>query len=94
MRPNLRRTLRAQWRDIRVLLKESQTALIVFVLLIVLGGYLLYLLYTFPAGDVNAGRHLSFMQALHTTLAMIFFQIMIPFPDRVHAKVVREKSLG
>jgi voltage-gated potassium channel len=79
-----RRMLRAQWRDARVLLKESQSSLLLF-LAVVLGGALaLRLGYVHP----ETGQHPHFGQALYATTAMIFFSVVLPYPQGGWVQIV------
>lgn len=73
---NLRRALRAQWRDARVLLGESRRALLLFVLLVLCGAGLLYFFYTDPV----SGERISFAEALYSAFALLFFQGTLGFP--------------
>ena len=59
MKPNWRRLLNAQWRDARVLLRESRAALVLFLVVILGGAALLRLFYTFPDTTEHPGFHLG-----------------------------------
>ncbi len=73
----LYRIFRAELRDIRVLLGEFKYSLILF-LAIIFGGALFFnLFYTFPGTEF----HPSFEESLHAAFALIFFEIVMPFPD-------------
>lgn len=72
--PSLRRTLRAQLRDIRVLIQESRGSLLLFLLVLLGGALIFHFFYTFP--DTNT--HPSFSKALHATFALIFFETLLP----------------
>jgi voltage-gated potassium channel len=78
MKPNWRRLLHAQWRDGRVLLRESRAALGLFLVVILGGAVLLRLFYTFP----GTTTHPSFGEALYAAFALIFFQPVLPFPEQ------------
>ena len=83
MKPNWRRLLNAQWRDARVLLRESRATL-------VLPGCdprqpaLLRLFYTFP----GTTTHPSFGEALYAAFALIFFQPVLPFPEQWYLRIL------
>lgn len=71
------RTFRAELRDIRLLLGEFKFSLVLF-LAIIFGGALLFnLYYTNP----ETGSHPNIEQSLHAAFALVFFEIVLPFPD-------------
>lgn len=71
------RTFRAELRDIRLLLGEFKFSLVLF-LAIIFGGALLFnLYYTNP----ETGSHPTIEQSLHAAFALVFFEIVLPFPD-------------
>ncbi|MFZ5916831.1 MAG: potassium channel family protein [Chloroflexota bacterium] len=76
MKGGFRRVLRAQLRDLRVLLRESWVSLFLFVVLVTGGALLFHAFYVHPEGNPPP----SFMEALHHTFALIFFEITLPFP--------------
>jgi Trk K+ transport system NAD-binding subunit len=76
METNWKRAVRAQLRDTRVLLHESRSSLILFFILILSGALLFHFFYTYP----GTNQHPSFAEALHATFALIFFEVMFPFP--------------
>ena len=78
MKQNLRRTLRAQWRDTRVLLQESRNALLLFVVVILGGALIFHFFYTYPGTD----QHPRFGVAVHATFALIFFETLLPLPEQ------------
>ena len=79
-----RRTIRAELRDVRVLLQESWGSLILFTI-IVLGGALLFrLLYTLP----DTGQHPGFGQALYATFSLIFFNPILEFPEQWYLQIL------
>ena len=78
MKRQLRRTLRAQLRDLRVLFRESWISLFLFLIIVTGGAVLFYLFYSYP----ETGQHPSFVEALHATFALIFFELVLPFPEQ------------
>ncbi|MCA9976562.1 MAG: NAD-binding protein, partial [Anaerolineales bacterium] len=74
--PRWRRYLRAQLRDLRVLFQESGKALLLFFLILLIGAFLFHTIYLYP----ETNQHPTFSQALHATFALIFFEIVLPFP--------------
>ena len=77
MKRRSRRILRAQLRDLRVLLRESWVSLFFFVLIVFGGAIIFHLFYTWPA----TGLHPSFSESLHATFTLVFFETMLPFPE-------------
>ncbi len=75
---DIRRALRAQWRDAVVLFHESRSALILFVALIIGGAVLFYFFYT----DPNTGLRINFSEALYGTFALLFFQGSLQYPNQ------------
>lgn len=75
-----RRTVRAELRDIRVLLLESWPSLLLFIV-ILFGGALLFLYFY---ADLGPGEHLDFGEALYATFSLIFFNPVLPFPEQSH----------
>ncbi|MFM8322852.1 MAG: potassium channel family protein [Chloroflexota bacterium] len=77
LRLTWRRALRAQARDAAVLLKESRSSLLLF-LVIVLGGAVIFaLLYR----DPHTGQAISFQQALYASFTLLFLQGSLDFPE-------------
>ncbi len=79
----LRHKLRAQWRDLRVLLRESRVSLILFVSILLGGGLFFHYFYTYP----DSGLHPSFSSAFHATFALIFFETLLPFPEEWYLQI-------
>ena len=77
VKKSVRRVLRAQWRDLRVLYQESRNSLLGFVALVVGGGLIFHFFYLYPGTDVHPGLD----QAMHATFALVFFETLLPFPD-------------
>jgi len=73
----LRHSLRAQWRDARVLLRESQRSLAWFAILLVGGTLAFYSLYR----DPQTGAAISFVQALNAVFNLIFLQGSLTIPE-------------
>ena len=79
-----RRTIRAELRDIRVLLQESWGSLILFAA-IVLGGTLLFrLFYTFPGTD----QHPGLGESLYAMFGLIFFNPILEFPEQWYLQIL------
>ncbi len=71
MKPRtIRRSLRALWRDARVLVAQFRGSLLAFASLICIGTLALHYLYPDGAGS----GHLGWAEAMYYTLALIFFQ--------------------
>jgi Trk K+ transport system NAD-binding subunit len=81
---SLRRALRAQWRDARVLLGESRGPLLLFLALVLGGAIVFYLFYIDPASN----ERISFPQALYGTFTLIFFQGYLEFPDQWYLQIL------
>ena len=77
MRRSLRRQVRAQWRDARVLFQESRNALTLFLVAIIGGALAFWLVYTFP----GTNQHPGFGEALYAAFSLIFFETVLPFPE-------------
>lgn len=77
MKQSLRRTMRAQLRHAQVLFAESRTALLLFAAVVLGGGLIFRLFYTFP----ETARHPGALEALHASSALIFFDTVLPFPE-------------
>jgi Trk K+ transport system NAD-binding subunit len=84
MKHSLWRTLRAQLRDARVLLRESRAALLLFAATVLGGAAVLRLAYTFPGTD----QHPRFGEAVYATFNMVFFQTTLPFPEPWYLQVL------
>ncbi len=78
MKRHWRRTLRAQMRDARVLLRESRTSLLLFIAVVTAGALLFRFGYTHPA----TGQHPHLGEALYATLSLIFFSAVLPYPSQ------------
>jgi len=78
MNRSLRHILRAQLRDARVLFQESRISLLLFTVIIVGGALIFRFFYTFP----GTNQHPRFGEALHATFALIFFETILPFPEK------------
>jgi len=83
MTRQLRRTLRAQLRDLKVLFQESRGSLFLFIVVVMGGALVFHFFYTYP----DTGHHPSFMRALHATFALIFFETLLPFPEQWYLQV-------
>lgn len=80
----VQRVWRAQWRDMKVLLRESRTPLMLFILVVVGGATLLHFFYTFP----EDGRKLDWGYALYASFALVFFETALEFPQQWYLQVV------
>ena len=78
MKRQLQRTLCAQLRDMRALLRESWGSLLLFVVIVTGGALLFHFFYT----HADTGQHPSFSEALHATFALVFFETLLPFPKQ------------
>lgn len=76
-RRSLRRLLRAQVRDTRVLIGETRGALILLLVLVFGSAILFRLLYIDPVTN----RQIEFSQALYSSLALLFFENVLAFPN-------------
>lgn len=72
------RNLRAQLRDAYVLFQEFRLPLMLFAAIVLGGAFLLHFFYTYPGGN----QHPSFSDALHASFSMVFFEIVLPYPER------------
>jgi len=84
MKRQWRRTLRAQLRDARVLLRESWMSLCLFAVIVTSGALCFHLFYTYP----ETGQHPSFSRALHATFTLIFFETTLPFPEQWYLQLL------
>jgi len=83
LRRRFLQTSRAQLRDIRVLLKEFRISLTLFAAVILGGAFFFRIFYSFPGTEL----HPTISQALHATFALIFFEIVLPYPDQWYLQV-------
>jgi hypothetical protein len=84
MRSHWHRTLRAQLRDARVLLQESRSSLVLFLLVIVVGALVLRLLYLHP----TTGEHPPMGEALYAALSLVFFNSVLPYPNEWYLQII------
>jgi Trk K+ transport system NAD-binding subunit len=83
-RKSFRNTLKAQWRDARVLYQESRMSIVLF-LLIILGGTLCFhFIYVYP----ETGLHPNFSEALYATFALVFFDTVLPYPGEWYLQIL------
>ncbi len=73
----------ANLRDVNVLLREFRLPLMLFVLLILVGAFLFYHLYTHS----ELGHELTFVESVYVIFAMIFFGTDIPFPSQWYLQI-------
>lgn len=83
-RPNWRRHLRASLRDLRVLLREFRSTLLLFAALMLVGTVSFWLLYV----DPETGDRLTVDQALYGTFSLVFFQFSLDFPRQPWLEVL------
>jgi voltage-gated potassium channel len=84
MKRRWQRTIRAELRDIRVLFRESWTALFLFVAILVGGALLFYRVY-----DTSPNTNpISFGEALYGTFSLIFFSPSLEFPEQWYLRVL------
>jgi Trk K+ transport system NAD-binding subunit len=81
---NIRRAVRAQLRDARVLLQESRGPLLLFITVVVGGALVFYGFYRDPL----SGRPLGFAQALYGTFSLLFFQGSLEFPSQWYLQLL------
>jgi voltage-gated potassium channel len=81
-RASWRRYLLANWRDIRVLVRQFYVPLLLLISSVLLGGLLFDLLYTHA--DI---KELSYLEAVHAIFAMIFFGGSVPFPKQWYLQI-------
>jgi len=86
MKRSWRRTVRAEVRDIRVLLQESWTALLLFVVILLGGALVFYALYV----DPETGRRIDLGQALYGAFGLIFFNpyLALPGPEQWYLRIL------
>ncbi len=77
-----KRYLLANWRDVRVLLRQFYIPLLLFVASILLGGLLFDLLYRHAQV-----QDLTYIEAVYAIFSMIFFGQSVPFPDQWYLQV-------
>jgi len=70
------RTVRAQLRDLRVLLQEFRRPLALFVAIALAGATLFHVFYVFP----ESGRSPDPVEALYGTFCLMFFENVLPLP--------------
>jgi voltage-gated potassium channel len=73
-----RRSLKALWRDARVLVNQFRVSLLAFAILLCVGTLALRFFYVDP--DVPE-RRLDWAEALHATFKLIFFETLLKFPS-------------
>jgi Trk K+ transport system NAD-binding subunit len=85
MKRNLRRQIRAEIRDTRVLLGESWFPLVLFAL-VVFGGALIFS-FAYPDPN-NLANRLPYVDAVYATFSLIFFETLLPFPDEWYIQIL------
>jgi Trk K+ transport system NAD-binding subunit len=79
-----RRMLQAQLRDTYVLILESRTPLVLFLVIILAGGIIFHLTYTYPGTDT----HLKFDEALYVCFSLLFINPSVPYPGKWHLQIL------
>ena len=77
-----KRYLLANWRDIRVLLRQFYVPLLLFVVSVLLGGLVFDLLYTHA--EV---QDLTYAESAYAIFSMIFFGESVPFPQEWYLQI-------
>ncbi len=80
----LKHTVRAQWRDAWILSRESRASLVLFLVVLIGGALLFHLFYVYP----DTHERLGLGQAFYATFALIFFEIVLPFPQPWYLQVL------
>lgn len=81
---DLRRNLKAVWRDARLLVRQFRISLLAFVTLLSIGTLSLRLYYIHP----DTGQPIGWAQALHTSFMLIFAEINLPFPEMIWLQII------
>jgi hypothetical protein len=71
-----KRYLLANWRDMRVLLRQFYMPLLLFAVSVLLGGLCFDVLYTH-----TEVQDLTYVEAVYDIFSMIFFGASVPFPN-------------
>jgi len=77
-----KRYLLAQWRDVRVLVRQFSVPLLVLTSSVLLGGLLFDLLYT----DAEVPE-LTYLESVYAIYSMIFFGDSVPFPSEWYLQI-------
>jgi voltage-gated potassium channel len=77
-----KRYLLANWRDVRVLLRQFYAPLVLLMVSILLGGLLFDLLYRH-----SETQDLTYAEAVYAIFSMIFFGESIPFPQQWYLQI-------
>ncbi|MCP4536156.1 MAG: hypothetical protein GY832_03330 [Chloroflexi bacterium] len=80
-----RRNLKALWRDVRVLTNQFRISLFVFAILLCIGTLALHFFYVDPD---TPGQRLDWVEALHATFKLIFFETLLEFPDALGLRIL------
>ena len=79
-----KRMIRAQRRDIWVLLKESRNALILFLVILTIGTLAFHFKYIYP----GTNQCLNLSEALYATFTLVLFNPEIPYPGQWYLQVL------
>lgn len=77
---NFKRHILAQYRDLLILMQEFKWSLLVFTIINLLGGVVLYRYYTL--------EKLDYVKAVYGVFTMIFFQPTLSFPAEWHLQIL------
>ncbi|HEY4722156.1 MAG TPA: NAD-binding protein, partial [Anaerolineae bacterium] len=85
-RRGLRQTIRANWRDLRVLVRTVSRPMLIFIGTIVFFGFLFYTL-TQATPELADADKPSPVEAMFLVLSMIFLQANVSFPDQWYLQI-------
>jgi len=80
----LQHAVRAQLRDMFVLFRESGSALLLFISLMIGGALLFHFFYVHP----ETGETISFAEALYGTFSLLFFESTLQFPHQWYLQIL------
>ncbi|MGA1868807.1 MAG: potassium channel family protein [bacterium] len=83
IRKKAQRIIIAQFRDARVLFKESRKSLIFFISIIMSGGLILHFFYMYP----GTNSHPCFSESFYATFTLIFLEPVLPFPEQWYVQI-------
>ncbi len=81
---DLRRNVKAVWRDVRLLVRQFRISLLAFVTLLSIGTLSLRFYYVHP----DTGQLIGWAQALHASFMLIFAEINLPFPETIWLQII------
>lgn len=74
----------AQIRGARVLLQGTRYSFLILAFIVVGGALILHFFYTLP----DSVEHPGFAEALHAAFALIFFEMVLPFPQQWYLQIL------